>query len=133
MGWRFHAIRYHLAQSQKIPHVPRINCLCFRFQRTVSEDRVIDGAASNAQRRGCLHGSEIFLFAETHDLKPAPDITKKKHRLVAADAIRASSAGQRSVDFRKAVSTATGFVIFEPQKEIDAWVMMLMTHIEGSD
>ncbi len=52
MGWRFHAICYHFAQSQKVPGVPRINCLCCCFQRTVSEHRVIDSAAGDAQCRG---------------------------------------------------------------------------------
>jgi hypothetical protein len=82
-------IRYHFAQSQEVPRFPRINCLCCSFQRTVSEDRVIDSAASDAQRRGYFRGSEIFLFAETQELKSAPDIAEKQHRLFAADAIRA--------------------------------------------
>jgi hypothetical protein len=81
---------------------------------------------------GYFYGSEIFLFAGTQELKSASDIAEKQHRLFAADAIRAGSAGQPDVDSRKAVSAVAGFVPFEPQKEIDAWVMMLMTHIEGS-
>jgi hypothetical protein len=50
-GGRFHASSYRFAKPQEVLHVPGVNGLRFGFQRTMSEDSVIDGAPGDAEGR----------------------------------------------------------------------------------
>src|SRR5271170_4065465 len=66
----------------------------------------------------------VFTAAQGDNSQPLADATDEEHRLLAADAMFARHPGERGVNLGKAVSAAASGGFVEPDKQIDAGLMV---------
>ncbi len=118
-------------KPREVLDVPRVDSLRPCFDGAMGKKRVVNGAAREAERGGRLKRLEVFLVIDMYDRQPLTDITEEQHRFVTADTLSACPAGEGGINFRQAMSPATGFMLVEVEKEIDARLMKLMMRVKG--
>src|SRR5260370_9884981 len=96
---RFHAGGDCRTKQREVLGVPGIDGLRLRFDCAMGEKGVVNSAAGDAKRGGCLKRLEIFLVVETYDRQSLPYITEEEHRFVTPDALSARPAGNLGINF----------------------------------
>lgn len=100
------------------------------LEGAAGQERVVDGAANDAQVREGLQRFGIFVRGERHNGQTFGDVADKEQGLVAADAMFTRHPREDGIDLEKAMRGAGNILFAETREHVQAGRMARVIAIE---